>query len=140
MRLVVDTNVVISALLWGGTPKALFALGETHDISFYTSRALLDEMADVLSRKKLAKTISAINATPASLLRHYQGFAHVVQPRSIQRVVRNDPDDDQVIAAAVAARADLIVSGDKHLHGLGGEYQGIRIVRPAEAVTIIAAN
>ncbi|MDP1613330.1 MAG: putative toxin-antitoxin system toxin component, PIN family [Sulfuritalea sp.] len=63
MRLVVDTNVVISALLWGGTPKALFALGETHDISFHTSRALLDEMADVLSRKKLAKTIAAIDAT-----------------------------------------------------------------------------
>lgn len=137
MRLVVDTNVVISALLWGGTPKALFALGETNDISFYTSRALLDEMADVLSRKKLAKTLSAINATPASLLRHYQGFAHVVQPRSIQRVVLNDPDDDQVIAAAVAARADLIVSGDRHLHDLGGEYNGIHIVTPAQAVRLI---
>jgi len=138
VRLVVDTNVVISALLWGGTPKALFALGKTRDISFHTSRALLDELAEVLSRKKLAKTISAIPATPASLLRHYQGFAHVVQPRSIQRVVRNDPDDDQVIAAAVAARADLIVSGDRHLHSLGGSYNGIRIATPAQAVQLIA--
>ena len=94
-------------------------------------------MADVLSRKKLAKTISAINATPTSLLRHYQGFAHVVQPRSIQRVVMIDPDDDQVFAAAVAARADLIVSGDKHLHGMGGEYQSIRVVTPAQAISIV---
>jgi uncharacterized protein len=137
VRLVVDTNVVISALLWGGTPKALFALGETHDISFHTSRALLDELADVLSRKKLAKTIAAINATPASLLRHYQGFAHVVQPRTIQRVVPNDPDDDAVIACALAARADLIVSGDRHLHDLGGNYKGIRIVTPSQAVQLI---
>lgn len=137
MRLVVDTNVVISALLWSGTPKALFALAETSDISFYTSRALLDELADVLSRKKLAKTISAIPATPASLLRHYQGFAHVVQPRSIQRVVINDPDDDQVLATAVAARADLIVSGDRHLLSLGGEYQGIPIITPAQAIQTI---
>lgn len=138
MRLVVDTNVVISALLWDGTPKALFALGETHDISFHTSRALLDELADVLSRKKLAKTITAINATPASLLRHYQGFAHVVQPRTIQRVVPNDPDDDAVIACALAARADLIVSGDRHLHSLGGAYSGIRILTPAQAAHLIA--
>jgi len=116
----------------------LFALGETNDISFYTSRALLDELADVLSRKKLAKTISAIPATPASLLRHYQGFAHVVQPRIIRRVVMSDPDDDQVIAAAIAARADFIVSGDKHLHDLGGNYNGIPIVTPAQAVQLIA--
>lgn len=137
MRLVADTNVVISALLWSGTPKVLFALGETNDINFYTSRALLDELADVLSRKKLAKKISAIPATPASLLRHYQGFAHVVQPRIIQRVVPNDPDDDQVLACAIAANADLIVSGDKHLHDLGGNYNGIPIVTPAQAVKLI---
>ena len=137
MRLVVDTNVVISALLWGGTPKTLFALGEIHDISFHTSRALLDELAEVLSRRKLAKTLLAIHATPASLLRFYQGFAHVVQPRTIQRVVLNDPDDDQVIAAAIAARADLIVSGDRHLRDLGGHYRGIPIVTPAQAVQLI---
>ncbi len=60
----------------------------------------------------------------------------MVQPRSIQRVVANDPDDDQVIAAAVAARANLIVSGDRHLHSLGGNYNGIRIVTPAQAVQL----
>ncbi len=139
MRLVVDTNVVISALLWDGTPKALFALAQTRDLDFYTSRALLDELADVLSRRKLAKTISALPATPASLLRHYQGFTHVVQPRSIGRVVINDPDDDQVLAAAVAARAHLIVSGDRHLLTLGGEYRGIPILSPAQALQTISA-
>jgi transcriptional regulator with XRE-family HTH domain len=46
--------VVISALLWDRMPKALFALPQTCDLNFYTSRALLDELADVLSRKKLA--------------------------------------------------------------------------------------
>jgi hypothetical protein len=139
VRLVVDTNVVISALLWGGTPKALFNLAEIIKLDFYTSRTLLDEMADVLGRKKLARTISAIHATPASLLRHYQGFTRVVQPRIIGRVVPNDPDDDAVIACALAARAELIVSGDKHLHRLGGHYNGILIVTPAQALQKIAA-
>ena len=50
----------------------------------------------------------------------------------------NDPDDDQVLACAVAANADLIISGDKHLHDLGGSYNDIRIVTPAQAVQLIA--
>jgi putative PIN family toxin of toxin-antitoxin system len=137
VRLVVDTNVVVSALLWGGTPKALFDLAEIVELEFYTSRTLLDELADVLSRKKLARAIAAIPATPASLQSFYQGFAHVVQPRSIRRVVPNDADDDAVIACALAARAKLIVSGDKHLHSLGGQFQGIAIVTPAQAVAQI---
>ena len=137
MRLVADTNVVISALLWGGLPKTVFALRETINIEFYTSRVLLDELADVLSRKRLAKTISAIDASPASLLRYYQGFARVVQPRSVPRVVR-DPDDDHVIAAAITANADMIVSGDKDLHALGREYRGTVISTPAQAVRMLS--
>ncbi|MCC6659090.1 MAG: putative toxin-antitoxin system toxin component, PIN family [Rhodocyclaceae bacterium] len=53
------------------------------------------------------------------------------------RVVANDADDDHVLACALAAQADLIVSGDKHLLGLGGAYQGIRIASPAEAVQLL---
>lgn len=55
-------------------------------------------------------------------------------PLSVPRVVADDADDDHVLACAVAARADLIVSGDKHLLGLGDNYQGIAILTPAQAV------
>jgi predicted nucleic acid-binding protein len=58
-------------------------------------------------------------------------------PINVPRVITNDPDDDHVLACAVAAQADFIVSGDKHLHSLGGQYQGIRIVSAAMAVSII---
>ena len=64
-------------------------------------------------------------------------LAKVVRPQPIGRVVPNDPDDDAVIACSLAARADLIVSGDKHLHDLGGAYNGIAIVTPAQAVQLI---
>lgn len=109
-------------------------MGET-PLTFYTSPVLLEELADVLSRRKLAKAISALNATPDSLLRDYRGFARTVRPSSASRVVR-DPDDDQVIACAIAARADLIVSGDRDLLDLG-EHRGIRIVTAAQAVRIV---
>ena len=61
-------------------------------------------------------------------------------PANVPRVIANDPDDDHVLACALAAQADLIVSGDKHLHSLGGHYQGIRIVDAAMAMEIISAQ
>jgi predicted nucleic acid-binding protein len=60
-----------------------------------------------------------------------------VMPTSAPRVVPGDADDDQVIAAAIAGRVDLIVSGDRHLLSLGG-HRAIRIVTPAQTVRIIA--
>ena len=135
MRLVADTNIVVSALLWRGPPHKLFERMRETALTFYTSPVLLEELADVLSRRKLAKTISALNATPESLLRDYRGFARNVRPSSVPRVVI-DPDDDHVLACALTAHADLIASGDRHLLDLG-EYRGIRIVTAVEAVRIV---
>ena len=59
---------------------------------------------------------------------------------SIPAVIADDQEDDQVLACAVAGHADLIVSGDKHLHSLGGQYHGIPIVKAGEAVKIIEAG
>jgi predicted nucleic acid-binding protein len=55
----------------------------------------------------------------------------------VPRVVANDADDDHVLACALTAQADFIVSGDKHLLNLGGQYQGIAIVMPAQAVPLV---
>ena len=71
MRLAIDTNVVESALLWGGTQKSLIALREMFEVDFYTSLALRDGFADVLLRGKLDARIAAMNATRVSLLRYF---------------------------------------------------------------------
>jgi len=141
VRIVLDTNVVLSALLWRGTPHHLLAtIGQRSSIQLYSSTALLEELADVLTRPSATKRLALIGRSAREVLADYVEAIELVEPASVPRVVLGDVDDDQVIAAAVAARADLIVSGDrKHLLPLGS-HQGIDIVDAAEAVRRIASG
>jgi predicted nucleic acid-binding protein len=70
----------------------------------------------------------------------YSALVTLVTPSEVPRVIEQDADDDQVLACALAANANLVVSGDKHLCNLGGAYQGIRIVTPAEAIHTAGAK
>lgn len=104
---------------------------------FNTSPALLAELSVTLSTPKLARPIVRSGLTLGDLLESYLDVAIVVQPLAVRRVVPDDADDDEVLACALAANADLIVSGDRHLLDLGTEYHGIRIVTRSQAVQLI---
>lgn len=139
MRLVLDTNVVASAVLWGGVPRQLLQDGREKRVSLFTSIRLLAELTDILGRPKFEKKLAASGLTIEQIVDRYAELAAVVQPTAIAPTVLDDPDDDQVLACAVAARADLIVSGDRrHLLPLGS-FGGMPIVSPAEALRIISA-
>ena len=141
MRIVLDTNVVLSALLWRGTPHHLLAaIGQRSSIQLYSSTALLEELAEVLTRPSATKRLALIGRSAREVLADYVEAIELVEPASVPREVVGDVDDDQVIAAAVAARADLIVSGDrKHLLPIGS-HQGIAIVTAREVVDRIEAR
>lgn len=98
---------------------------------------LLAELLDVLSRGKFAARLAQAGLTPQGIVGDRRRLAWMVTPQDVPRVVENDADDDHVLACAVAGQADLIVSGDRHLHSLGGQHQGIPIVTPAQAVAQI---
>ncbi len=135
MRLVLDTNVAVAGLLWNGHPRRLLDLAISGDVTLFSSPALIDELAHALNYPKFSQRIAAHCATtPSALTVRYGALVTLVTPSEVARVVEQDADDDHVLACAVAGSAKLIVSGDKHLHGLGGAYQGIRIVTPAEAI------
>jgi uncharacterized protein len=139
VRIVLDTNVVLSALLWRGTPyRLLEAIQQRSSTQLYSSTALLEELTDVLTRPSATKRLTLINKTAATVLADYVEVIELVAPTTVPRVVPGDIDDDQVIAAAVAAEANLIVSGDrKHLLPLGS-HAGIAIVDAAEALRLIS--
>ena len=138
LKLVADTNTVVSALLWHGAPHRLFQAIETEELSFYASRTLIGELADVLARRKLASAVRASGKTTSALVAEYQALVELVRPRALRRHIGHDPDDEAVIACALAARADLIVSGDQDLRVLK-TYGRIRIVGATEALQIITA-
>src|SRR5580658_7940892 len=105
MRLVLDTNVLVSAFLWQGVPARLIELASEQGIHF--TRALLDDLSEVLQRKKFANKILGTGLTPAQMLRNYQGLAQRVVPRKRPQSISRDPDDDRVLACALAAHVDL---------------------------------
>lgn len=141
MRIVLDTNVALSALLWRGTPyQLLAAIGQRSSLQLYSSPALLEELADVLTRPSVSKRLALIGKSARAVLTDYVEAIELVEPNVVPRVVPGDADDDQVIAAALAAHADLIVSGDrKHLLPLGS-HEGIPIVEAAEALRRITGS
>ena len=139
MRIVVDTNVIVSAFLWGGVPRRLLDAVEAQRIELFTSRALIAELEDVLSREKFAAQLRRTRFTSAFLLARYTQLATLIAPPKVTAPELRDPDDAHVLACALAARAETIVSGDADLHALGN-YQGIPVLSPTDCLKRITTR
>lgn len=137
MRLVLDTNTVVSGFLWQGPPHRLVQLALDGAIEIATSPALLDELAGILPRTKFTPRLALQSLTAEALVMRYAELAQLVRPALIEPVVLRDPHDDHVLACALAARADLIVSGDSDLLELGA-YHDIPIVSAMQALDRLA--
>lgn len=136
MRLVLDTNVAASGLLWHGPPRLLLQVGHDKRIELFTSTPLLAELTDILGRRKFEKKVAASLLTVDQLVDRYAELTVLVRSAPIRRIA-SDPDDDRVIATAVAAQADFIVTGDRALRSIG-EYQGIRFVSISDFIQVLA--
>jgi uncharacterized protein len=139
VRVVLDTNTLVSAMLSPlGPPRQLLDDARAQVFELCSSPVLIAELLDVMSREKFAKRLAAADLTPLGIVGEIRRLAVMAAPTDVPRVIANDADDDHVLACAIAAHADLIVSGDKHLLGLGDNYQGIAIATPAQAMRRIA--
>jgi putative PIN family toxin of toxin-antitoxin system len=126
MRIVADTNVIISALVFGGLPRYIFELVEAGRLDFFYSLDIQSEAQRVLRDK--------FEWNEAQLRRYLGRFwtlGLMVTPRVRIQVIADDPDDDRVLECALEANAHVLVSGDKHLLRLG-QHEAIRILTPRE--------
>jgi putative PIN family toxin of toxin-antitoxin system len=125
-RVVADTNVLVSALEFGGKPKQLLDLATDGQVDLAISEAIIAETLRVLRDK--------FHRTPEWLLeseRQVRVIARLVEPTESLRVIEADPTDDRILECAVAAGAEVIVSGDTHLLSLGS-FRAISIQRVGE--------
>ena len=140
MRFVLDTNLLVSGVIAAGLPRRLVDAANAGEFELCTSEVLLAELLDVLSRGKFAVRLAQAGLTPAGIVDDMRRLAVVVSPQTVPRVVATDPDDDHVLAAALAGQADLIASGDKRDLLPLGSYEGILIVSAREAVQRLEAR
>jgi len=132
VRVVVDTNVLVSALVGHGRPRALVSLLlEEHTI--LSSTELLAELSDVLSREKFT---TVRRSQVDEFLTILTSKVVIVKTKSIPKIVAQDPDDDVVLAVASGAEAQYVISGDRHLLSLG-RFEGISIISVGRMLGIL---
>lgn len=137
MRVVADTNVVVSGLLWSGIPRQILSLARQAKIELFTSEQLLAELEEVLGRDKFTERIALALSTPRTLVLQYANLAKIITPTTIAPAVPADPDDNIVLACAVTVPVDAIVSGDGDLLTLRS-YQAISILTARELTAKLA--
>ena len=133
MRVVLDTNVLVSAVL-GGTLQAIWDKWISGAFTLVVSDEILREYNDVLRRPKFGLAEDTVDDIISQLFHE----AEFVTPAETLRVVTDDPDDDRFIAAAVEGGATTIVSGDTHLLTLAG-YREIKNVSARQFIEMLTA-
>lgn len=137
MIVVLDTNVIISALLSpSGTPAEIVKRWEKDEFELATSAAFLDELRRALTYPQVLNHLNFSEDQVAHVIKRLQSVATVVDPQPTVDVVKEDPADNQVLACAVKSRADYIVSGDAHLLKLKA-YQQTTILAPFEFLVLL---
>jgi putative PIN family toxin of toxin-antitoxin system len=125
VRIVLDTNVLISGLFFTGPPRRILDGWRAGHVKLVLSESILDEYQRV--GEELAARYRGIDPAPFLSLVALHGELCAVTPR-VERICE-DPDDDKFLACALAGRCKVIVSGDKHLLRVSG-YHGIAVMRP----------
>jgi putative PIN family toxin of toxin-antitoxin system len=129
VRVVLDTNVLISGVFFGGAPREVLELWRDGRIQIVLSSEILNEYSRVAAR--LTEEHKGVDAAP--FLRLLAVAGEIVQARASDEQITEDPDDDKFFACALTARVEVIVSGDGHLKRASG-WQGIEVFTPAAFV------
>jgi putative PIN family toxin of toxin-antitoxin system len=133
VRAIIDTNVFIAGLLWRGSPHVLLEHARVGTLAVISSSTLIAELADVLGRVKFVATLTKTSTSLERTIAEVRQLAELIDPPPLDRPVCRDSTDDHVLALALSANADMVVSGDDDLLVLGS-FANIPIVTPAEAV------
>ena len=131
VKVVIDTNIYISAIFWSGNPREIIELGRDKKIYIFTSAEIKDELAIKLNTK-----FKLNDSEIKNILLDFSTFTIPVEVSLRVNAISDDPEDNKFIECALTCSADYIVSGDKHLLKMK-EYAGIRILRATEFLRFV---
>ena len=123
LRVVLDTNVLISAILFGGKPRQILEIAIRGEIRLCLSEPILEELQGVLQRSKFDYSPEMLQF----ILTELMGIADFVNPSETLNVILEDTDDNRILECAVEAKANYIISGDSHLLKLS-RYRNIDVL------------
>ncbi len=126
-KVVLDTNTLISGILWDGNEARVIEEAENNKVQLFISQKLLKELEGVLKREKFTRKLEGKESTVEQAVAKIALIATLIEPAKKINIIKDDPDDNRVLECAVTARADVIISGDKHLLKLQ-TYSGIDIM------------
>jgi putative PIN family toxin of toxin-antitoxin system len=133
-RVVIDTNVLVSAIIGRGKPRRLLRQ-VLRNRSAVSSREMIAELADVLPRERFSLTAKQIGR----FLSIYARRSEIVDLNRRIEAVNEDPDDNIMLGTAVNGRAAFIITGDKHLLALK-EFEDVRIITVDAALRVLFAK
>ena len=135
MRVVLDTNILVSATFWKGDSFRIVELIDKKKIKHSMSKETIAEYSKIISSEEIIEKIEKKDLRISKTLQKVIYLSDIVEPQRKIRVVRDDPDDDKFLEVAVESKADYIISKDNHLLRLK-EFEGIKIVSPEDFLDI----
>ncbi len=137
MRAVVDTNVAVSGLLWGGPPNQILKWARDGVLEIVACEETSAEVKRVVQYKRFSQRLSDLDTSPNEVIAYFMNLVTFVPtPEFIPRAIHKDLFDNIFLALASENKAHLIISGDKHLIDMK-EYNDIQVVTPSEASRLI---
>lgn len=136
LKVVLDTNTLISSFFWKGKEFELFKRIEESKVKLFLNKEILEEIEDVLNRPKFKEAIENANTTSDQIMQKVISVSHFVLGPKLNINICRDPKDNKFLECSINGYVDHLVSGDKDLLSLK-TYKNIKISRTSEILEIL---
>lgn len=136
MKVVLDTNIWLSAIVWHGEANKIIEAGLNKKIKITITQEILSEIADVLNREKFHDFIENKKEKIEDIIRVILSFSTLIETKTKIELIKDDPKDNIILEAASDGKVNYIISYDKHLLNMI-EFNKIKIITPGDFLKLI---
>ena len=139
IKIVLDTNVWLSIFMNKALSKGFSKILGREDIQIYISKQILEEISRVLVYPKIIRLFEKVGMSPKEILEKIVEKTILIKPKLKLNIIKEDPADNRILECALQAKADFLISGNKHLIKLK-KFKNIKILKPREFLELLKSN